>query len=86
VCRVSSFSFFVFVFVVLSASACNQKLLEMWAGYLVASLPDPGNQLCTDDFEGVRLVSPRSCVESSLGGGGVCAVRVRALTFIGVPA
>lgn len=28
------------------------KLLEMWAGYLVASLPDPGNQLCTDDFEG----------------------------------
>jgi hypothetical protein len=37
-----------------------QKVLEMWAGYLVASLPDPGNQLCTDDFEGVRPVLPLS--------------------------
>jgi hypothetical protein len=27
-------------------------LLDTWATYLIASLPDPGNQLCTDDFEG----------------------------------
>eukprot|EP00439_Symbiodinium_sp_Y106_P059089 s431_g8.t1 len=27
-------------------------LLKTWADFLVASLPDPGNQLCTDDFEG----------------------------------
>ena len=27
-------------------------LLKIWGSYLVSSLPDPGNQLCTDDFEG----------------------------------
>ena len=27
-------------------------LLETWADYNVRSLPDPGEQLCTDDFEG----------------------------------
>ncbi|GMH80611.1 hypothetical protein TrST_g636 [Triparma strigata] len=27
-------------------------LLKAWADYNVASLPDPGDQLCTDDFEG----------------------------------
>lgn len=27
-------------------------LLKIWADFIVASLPDPGNQLCTDDFEG----------------------------------
>lgn len=27
-------------------------MLDEWADYIVASLPDPGNQLCTDDFEG----------------------------------
>lgn len=27
-------------------------LLESWANFLIATLPDPGNQLCTDDFEG----------------------------------
>jgi hypothetical protein len=27
-------------------------LLQTWASYLNSSLPDPGNQLCTDDFEG----------------------------------
>lgn len=27
-------------------------LLKTWADFLVASLPDPGDQLCTDDFEG----------------------------------
>merc|ERR1719300_871446 len=27
-------------------------MLQSWADYLVKSLPDPGNQLCTDDFEG----------------------------------
>ena len=27
-------------------------LLKSWAEFLNATLPDPGNQLCTDDFEG----------------------------------
>jgi len=27
-------------------------LLTEWANYLVNTLPDPGDQLCTDDFEG----------------------------------
>lgn len=27
-------------------------LLDTWGQYLAQSLPDPGNQLCTDDFEG----------------------------------
>lgn len=27
-------------------------MLNGWADFIVASLPDPGNQLCTDDFEG----------------------------------
>merc|ERR1712233_73865 len=27
-------------------------LLQIWGKYLRDSLPDPGNQLCTDDFEG----------------------------------
>ncbi len=27
-------------------------LLGKWAGYLIGNLPDPENQLCTDDFEG----------------------------------
>jgi len=29
-----------------------RPLLRIWGDYLTASLPDPGNQLCTDDFEG----------------------------------
>ena len=29
-----------------------RKVLLIWGDYIVASLPDPGNQLCTDDFEG----------------------------------
>ncbi|KAL0478299.1 hypothetical protein AKO1_008531 [Acrasis kona] len=28
------------------------KLLTSWVDYLVANLPDPGEQLCTDDFAG----------------------------------
>lgn len=28
------------------------KLLYQWADYLITVLPDPGTQLCTDDFEG----------------------------------
>eukprot|EP01137_Pigoraptor_chileana_P036019 Opistho-2@30929 len=27
-------------------------ILQTWGDYLVDNLPDPGNQLCTDDFEG----------------------------------
>ena len=27
-------------------------MLITWGDYIVASLPDPGDQLCTDDFEG----------------------------------
>ena len=27
-------------------------VLNTWLDYIIASLPDPGNQLCTDDFEG----------------------------------
>ncbi len=28
------------------------NLFQTWANYLVQNLPDPGEQLCTDDFEG----------------------------------
>jgi len=28
------------------------KLVSQWGNYLVNNLPDPGDQLCTDDFEG----------------------------------
>jgi len=28
------------------------KLLQQWVDYLTQNLPDPSNQLCTDDFEG----------------------------------
>uniref|UniRef100_A0A7S2TIW2 Glutaminase A central domain-containing protein n=1 Tax=Lotharella oceanica TaxID=641309 RepID=A0A7S2TIW2_9EUKA len=27
-------------------------VMDTWGDFLVSSLPDPGNQLCTDDFEG----------------------------------
>jgi hypothetical protein len=26
------------------------NVMEIWAQYLNGSLPDPGNQICTDDF------------------------------------
>ena len=29
-----------------------RKLLIGWGNFIEASLPDPGDQLCTDDFEG----------------------------------
>jgi hypothetical protein len=28
------------------------RLIQRWGAYLLSSLPDPGSQLCTDDFEG----------------------------------
>ncbi len=28
----------------------NWNVMEIWAQYLNDTLPDPGNQLCTDDF------------------------------------
>jgi len=50
------------MFIMLAAIAQQQKsvaylapywpLLQMWAVYLNQSLPDPEDQLCTDDFEG----------------------------------
>ena len=30
----------------------HRDLLAIWGKYLLESLPDPGDQLCTDDFEG----------------------------------
>ena len=39
------------IFSLISPHTCR-KLLTVWGDYIVASLPDPGNQLCTDDFEG----------------------------------
>ena len=29
-----------------------RDVLITWGNFIVASLPDPGDQLCTDDFEG----------------------------------
>ena len=29
-----------------------RKLLITWGNYIESSLPDPKDQLCTDDFEG----------------------------------
>ena len=30
----------------------HRDVLITWGDYIVDSLPDPGDQLCTDDFEG----------------------------------
>ena len=29
-----------------------RDVLITWGDFIAASLPDPGDQLCTDDFEG----------------------------------
>ncbi len=44
--------FFQYVYVYLYLYIYFRKLLMQWGDYMVASLPDPGDQLCTDDFEG----------------------------------
>jgi len=46
-------------------------VLKIWADYIVVSLPDPGNQLCTDDFEGpsphnVNLAAKVRCTKKKL--------------------
>eukprot|EP00026_Physarum_polycephalum_P004399 Phypoly_transcript_04418.p1 GENE.Phypoly_transcript_04418~~Phypoly_transcript_04418.p1 ORF type:complete len:712 (+),score=112.47 Phypoly_transcript_04418:73-2136(+) len=42
-------------------------LLEQWGNYLVSALPDPGNQLCTDDFEGPTPHDANLAVKGILG-------------------
>jgi len=41
--------------------------LQTWAEYLNASLPDPGNQLCTDDFEGASPHNVNLALKGTLG-------------------
>ena len=36
----------------LHTCAWYRPLLEIWGKYLESTLPDPGNQICVDDFEG----------------------------------
>mmetsp|Transcript_27898 Transcript_27898/g.63380 ORF Transcript_27898/g.63380 Transcript_27898/m.63380 type:complete len:252 (-) Transcript_27898:103-858(-) len=43
------------------------KMLDSWADYIVASLPDPGNQLCTDDFEGASPHNVNLAVKGIVG-------------------
>ncbi|KJE97300.1 hypothetical protein CAOG_07731 [Capsaspora owczarzaki ATCC 30864] len=42
-------------------------LLQTWADFLVASLPYPGNELCTDDFEGPSPNNTNLSVKGILG-------------------
>lgn len=42
-------------------------LLQQWGDYLVSALPDPGNQLCTDDFEGPTPHDANLAVKGILG-------------------
>jgi len=42
-------------------------LLQTWGEYLVSSLPDPGNQLCTDDFEGPTPHDANLAVKGIIG-------------------
>jgi len=41
--------------------------LTSWANYLNMSLPDPGNQLCTDDFEGPSPHNVNLALKGTLG-------------------
>jgi len=41
--------------------------LQTWAEYLNSSLPDPGNQLCTDDFEGASPHNVNLALKGTLG-------------------
>ena len=42
-------------------------LLDNWANYINGSLPDPGNQLCTDDFEGPSPHNANLAVKGVVG-------------------
>jgi hypothetical protein len=42
-------------------------LLQQWGDYLVSALPDPGDQLCTDDFEGPTPHDANLAVKGILG-------------------
>jgi len=44
-----------------------QKLMDLWAAYLISSLPDPGDQLCTDDFEGPSPHNANLAVKGIIG-------------------
>ena len=42
----------LYVYIIIVARVSFRKLLIQWGNYIEASLPDPKDQLCTDDFEG----------------------------------
>jgi len=44
-----------------------KNLLDQWGIYLVANLPDPGNQLCTDDFTGPSPHNANLAIKGILG-------------------
>lgn len=42
-------------------------VMKTWADFLVGSLPDPGDELCTDDFEGPSPHNANLAVKGILG-------------------
>ena len=43
------------------------NLLKTWSEYINASLPDPGDQLCTDDFEGASPHNSNLALKGIIG-------------------